>query len=63
MNEKELRETKEMRDSFQKVVDVLNNVIDMAERENNGEEIDSKELATAIGEMTMAILNLNKLDI
>ena len=62
MNEKDLKEFKEMRASFQKVVDVLDHVIEMSERENRGEEVDEKELATAIGEMTMAILNLKKLD-
>ena len=62
MNEKDLKEFKEMRASFQKVVDVLDHVIEMSERENKGETVDEKELATAIGEMTMAILNLKKLD-
>lgn len=62
MNEKDLKEFKEMRASFQKVVDVLDHVIEMSERENKGEKVDEKELATAIGEMTMAILDLKKLD-
>ena len=62
MDEKDLKEFKEMRAGFQKVVDVLDNIIEMSERENRGEKVDDKELATAIGEMTMAIINLKKLD-
>lgn len=42
MNEKDLKELKEMRASFQKVVDVLGHVIEMSEKKTKEKQLMKK---------------------
>lgn len=50
----------EMRDAFRESADIVDEILALEERENNGEDV-KKELHGAIGRFTIKMLELNSL--
>lgn len=52
---------KKTRDIFQKIVDILDEGIEIEEREANGEEISEEEQETWLGKLMVAMAKLQSL--
>ena len=54
------KEIVEMKDKFIKVVDSMNYMISLCDKEINGEEVSNEEIEMAMGKLTVTMMELQQ---